>query len=340
LTALLSLGLASVARAEVTVAKTEQFELTWQAPPSCPVATEVAAAVARLLSEGATSSKRALLVHGSVTSTSRGAGLLLEMRAGEQRSRRELSANTCAELGDAAALVIALAINPELASEPQAPDAAPGVPECPAQSPPVCPEPPVCEAPLPPRCPLRSPVSEAPKAPAPIATPSGFRGGLGVDLTLGALPQALPSPRVSAAYVGSRARLDLSASLAWAMRASGDGAAAAGFQLWKLSPRGWAAQALALVAKVAAAGRVAVPGRLLVARRAAAAVRALAPAQALPMPAPAAPQAGPHPQVLAPTTRAAAVALRVPIRGKAYSWSLRRSAWHSSLGAAETDRAR
>lgn len=242
---------ASIARAEGSRAKTEHFDLVWQAPRGCPAADEVAAAVARLLSAGVPGGKRTLLVQGSVTSTSRGAELRLEMREGERPSRRELSAKTCAELSDAAALVIALAINPELASAAQVMTVPPVALECPVQGPPECPAPPVCELPSPspapaPSCPVLT-TPDVSTGPAEVAASSGFRGAIGVSATLGALPQAWPSPKVSAAYAVPQGRLELSVGMAWATRASSGGATVATFHLLKLTPRGCLAHHLGSV---------------------------------------------------------------------------------------------
>lgn len=237
--AVAALALTRNVLADTSRAKNAHVELQWQAPRGCLVAAEVLAEVERLLAGVSPRESGApLRVAAGVSRSARGAALELELH-GVRDGQRELHANNCAELGKAAALVIALAIAPELqrASEPSASGASSVVaqgptapaPTCPVHEPSSCPPAPACEAPPPTIC------APAVVAPSPATMPLGeaaFRAGPDLRVAIGALPEAWPSPGLSLEYSTPRWLVGLGANLAYARAASADDTRLALFDLW------------------------------------------------------------------------------------------------------------
>lgn len=139
------------------------LELTWEAPQGCPdLASERAEISRRVGGLGREIPGEPIAAQGTIQlAPSGGYRLLLRTRVGDIRGERVLVGQDCNELAAAAALVLALLINPEAAhsldSEP-----APVVP------PPIPPSP-------------RSP-------PSPVRQRSGFGCGLDAVLASGVLP--------------------------------------------------------------------------------------------------------------------------------------------------------
>ncbi len=103
------------------------LELTWDAPQACPTIDSVQREVTRLEGQRATLSALRASVHVRSTPT----GWVAELRTDSNgaQGERTLEAADCAQLADAAALVIAMAHCPELAMgaiEPPAPPVPPG----------------------------------------------------------------------------------------------------------------------------------------------------------------------------------------------------------------------
>jgi hypothetical protein len=93
------------------------LHVTWRAPEECPQALEVTALVERLLARAASALPR-IEVAGVVSRQTDGSyELLLETEREGYRGTRALRAASCAELSDAAATVIAFAVNPEFRVE-------------------------------------------------------------------------------------------------------------------------------------------------------------------------------------------------------------------------------
>lgn len=113
------------------------LELRWEAPPRCPDRAQLLAAIDATLGavEG---ERRPLRVHGRVDVDPE-AGFVVRLELDDGRaSTRELQGPSCEELTDAAALVIAMTIDPRLLEslqelpavpEPEVPDAEPSGPE-------------------------------------------------------------------------------------------------------------------------------------------------------------------------------------------------------------------
>lgn len=100
----------------VCAAQSRRFELTWQVPPGCPSATEVTREIEELVATSAASAAVPIVANASVASDRGGFALTLALRDTEGTHFRRIDAPTCDELGHAAALVVALAIDPALLS--------------------------------------------------------------------------------------------------------------------------------------------------------------------------------------------------------------------------------
>jgi len=185
----------------------------WSAPPPCPSASEVLGRIAALLAEGSSDHGSDVALELVVTATPDGFSLRAsaEYQTGE-RSERLIAGPTCAEVTEAAILVAALAIDPELeASAPPpsvdppgqdlvpAPTSPPAAPVVPPSPPPAPPDPPV---------PART-RSEGPKV-VPTASPPIVPIVLG-DLGLGfgrlAEPWPMPYLRFGAGFDRGRLRV-------------------------------------------------------------------------------------------------------------------------------------
>jgi len=161
--ALASLAATLVAIGEALPPQTDglALELTWEAPQGCPdLARERAEISRRVGGLGREIPGEPIAAQGTIhLDPSGGYSLLLRTRVGDIRGERALAGQDCRELAAAAALVLALLINPEAAhsldSEPA----------------------PVVPAPIPP---------SPPSPPSPARRRSGC--GLGAVLASGVLP--------------------------------------------------------------------------------------------------------------------------------------------------------
>lgn len=114
--------------------------ITWTAPEGCPGADEIKAEVRRMAGAAAPTAE-ATEVHATVLRDPGNAWqLTLTTKVGARQGERKLGASDCAELGRAAALVIALMINP--AADPSAAPPVVTPPPAPPPAPPPPPEPP------------------------------------------------------------------------------------------------------------------------------------------------------------------------------------------------------
>ncbi|MDC3952875.1 hypothetical protein [Polyangium jinanense] len=108
---LASLGLAADAHASSGV------RLRWSAPEGCPTAEAISAEVDRLLG-GRGAQTEPLDVTAEVKRDAGRYRVRLETRGEEGPRTREVEATTCAALGEAAALIIAMMIDPDVIAEP------------------------------------------------------------------------------------------------------------------------------------------------------------------------------------------------------------------------------
>lgn len=256
------LGSSAEVHAQLPSGAAERIELHWDAPVGCPTGNDVKAEVERLLGAGATVPAERVVARARIEALARGNLLVLELSGREKESRRELVGKTCGELGKAAALVLALAIDPGLLerSGSNSSSALRDVLECPPQTSSAAPTGCASEcpaAPLAPVCPVQPlpPVAPRPEAaPSPPSGGAGFRWGLGVSVSLGALPQPLPSPELLFGYGGSRARLEVGAQLAFAQIRLSETSFGGAFELWTLFPRGCLTRGLGRAALSACGG--------------------------------------------------------------------------------------
>jgi hypothetical protein len=125
--AVLSLALASAAEP----LESGPFRLAWTAPASCPGATDVLARIESLLGAKVPEVLQLPLAargHVQARTNPERFELSLETFQQEQRFTREMQAPSCAELTGAAALVLALAIDPRLSERLGGANAAPPAP--------------------------------------------------------------------------------------------------------------------------------------------------------------------------------------------------------------------
>lgn len=129
----LSLALRAAIAAGEPAGEPAGLELSWDAPPHCPDRATLLAAIDATLGE-VEGERRPLRVHGRVHADPR-AGFVVRLELDDGRaSTRELRGTSCEELTDAAALVIAMTIDPRLLESLQEPPAVPE-PEVPGAEP-------------------------------------------------------------------------------------------------------------------------------------------------------------------------------------------------------------
>jgi hypothetical protein len=97
--------------------------LSWSGPDECPNGERVLARLERLLSRTELGPER-LVVDANVVPDAEGFRLELSTGYGKQRSQRSIRAASCGDLADAAAVILALLIDPTLRSEATAPNQA------------------------------------------------------------------------------------------------------------------------------------------------------------------------------------------------------------------------
>jgi hypothetical protein len=93
-----------------------ELELVWHAPADCPSAAEIEARIRALL-PGDPAGEGVLAVQGAVTTTADGVALVLVSTFRGQTEHRELQARDCSELGEATAVLLAVALEPGRAQE-------------------------------------------------------------------------------------------------------------------------------------------------------------------------------------------------------------------------------
>jgi hypothetical protein len=146
------------------------LELTWEAPQGCPdLGTERAEISRRVGDIGRRVPSAPIAAEGTIQRDPSGYRLLLRTRVGDTRGERVLTGENCRELATAAALVLALLLNPEAAPSLD-PEPAPAVPT-PTPTPTPIPMPPSPKSP-----------------PSSVRRPSGLGCGVDAVLARGVLP--------------------------------------------------------------------------------------------------------------------------------------------------------
>ena len=160
------------------VAGPEQLRLEWQAPPSCPDTTQVHQMIIETLGDVDPEQLRPVAVRATLRpATSETFVLRMELEGGGAGTR-ELSGPSCVELSDAAALVIAMAIDPRLLErlEVEPPERTePSEVPTPAREEPALPEPTDVEDPTP----AEIVEPEVVPSPSPLDFVAHFGGGGG-----------------------------------------------------------------------------------------------------------------------------------------------------------------
>jgi hypothetical protein len=239
--------------------RTLRYELVWRAPPGCPNRREVVRQIEELVAPSEkTDGVSVVKAEGQITQ--HGSAFVLDLSVLDRGTtrKRQIDSPACQELGTAASLVIAIAIDPTVLERQHKPDnsvqEAALVPPQPSANAPsiVASE----TAPIatsgshpiePPKQAPQQVVSlTVPAVVAPVPTQkeepkSGvklWRLGFGALGTYGVLPR----PRVAALAIGARhfghLRVELQATaLAASARMQGEPARGASFDLYRLSPR-------------------------------------------------------------------------------------------------------
>lgn len=186
--------------------------LTWSAPEGCPDQAAVVARIERLLGGPPRASDRRLDARAEVEAIPRGFRLEIDLATGDFESKRVLQGALCESVADAAALVIALAFDPDAVAAQEARQAESAAPADTASPPPAPPAdstaPPAAPpadstAPPPPPPPgadsvVRIPVPLRPRPPLPVPAPSfPFTFGVFAQLAgdAGSLPSVAPGLR-------------------------------------------------------------------------------------------------------------------------------------------------
>ncbi|KYF68340.1 hypothetical protein BE11_47320 [Sorangium cellulosum] len=197
------------------------FALRWTAPADCPSGAAVEAEITRLLGDQSPTSNGTLRAAGTITPAGTGFVLSIEISRDGRESARTVRGATCRALADAGALMVAMAIDPEVATRSD--NLATGDRSSAGASPAnPAPEPPAAAArtaePTPPRVPSRSvPPTRGRARPtegvaerAPL-----FRIGLGGMSDLGTMQHLSGAIEPWAGVVVGPARLEVGASF-WA----------------------------------------------------------------------------------------------------------------------------
>jgi hypothetical protein len=215
----------------------DALKLSWSAPAGCPPRDAVIGEVRRLLG-GAIDNPKGVSARAEIRA--RGASdyqLYIALRSDQGERTRDMQAPTCAELADAAALIIALSIDPSAgAATPEAPPAqAPSAQAPSAQAP--LPSPSPSEAPPASTTPAPPPAASAIAPPSPPLLPPPWPPSTATPLPSAAAPRPAPREihahaevaceqgsfhdpslmgRAGAAFVRGPLRLELTGFFAWA----------------------------------------------------------------------------------------------------------------------------
>lgn len=205
------------------------LSLSWRAPEGCPSRETVLAEVTRLL--GRDHARSSIQAEATVDRSGDGHRLRVILRSDKTPRVRELTAPTCEELGDAAALILALAIDPSaVASAP--PRAAEGDAGAPAPPPPTADAGVAKKEPsAPPKDPPRPPPRRAATVESPPA-PKSLRTHAQIGLEMGAFRGAMPRAQVGLAFAMPPLRLEVTGMFGWGGRISAPSVPTAGAELW------------------------------------------------------------------------------------------------------------
>lgn len=229
-------------QAERSEAKLAVFELLWQAPPGCPERDAVAREIESLTADSVkTEAGLPLAAQGHIAMVEGGFALSLTLADKEGSKRRTLEAPACEELGKAAALIVALAIDPSILERRQDPNDAKvvalwagalKVSEREPTLPPAAPTP------------SSAPPAAAPQLVARHHEPRGdaarelpYRMGFGLLSGFGVLPGYSLGGATQWAYQRRSLRLEATASRLTSEANSVKNSGGAHFELYRLAPK-------------------------------------------------------------------------------------------------------
>jgi hypothetical protein len=200
------------------ISRATDFRLQWAAPPGCPDRGVVEAEIARLLQQSKAGVKSPLDVLGVIAPVEAGFRLHLELSRDGTTSAREVRGATCEALADTAALVVALAVDPEALSRSSSPLPAPPpagpTPAAPATKRPAVPPakkpPPAARVGGPAPVIARTGPQPRPEQPAPAPDPDfrRWRASAGLVGDLGTMQDLAAAVEVGAGVVLGPVRLD------------------------------------------------------------------------------------------------------------------------------------
>lgn len=187
-----------------------ELELVWRAPTGCPTQPDIERRLRELL-PGEPTGDGILHVEGDVTIDAAGAHLSLASTFRGVTERREITSTHCAELGEATAVLLAVALEPDTNARQTAPKPAAAIVEPPPRAPTDAPPPVVDDLPI-------VPIADPPRSDAPLTPPPdparraripalGLRIAAGLEL--GALPPPAGAVQLAALLLWQRARLEL-----------------------------------------------------------------------------------------------------------------------------------
>lgn len=210
------------------------LSLSWRAPEGCPSRETVLAEVTRLL--GRDHARSSIQAEATVDKSGDGHRLRVILRGDKTPRVRELTAPTCEELGDAAALILALAIDPSAVASapPRAVESDAGAPPSPPPSVDagVAQKEPSAPPSAPPKDPPRPPPRRSAAAEGPPPAPKSLRTHAQIGLEIGAFRGAIPRAQVGLAFAMPPLRLEVAGMFAWGGRISAPSVPTAGAELW------------------------------------------------------------------------------------------------------------
>jgi hypothetical protein len=206
-------------------AKASVFELAWRAPEACPARDQVLARATRLLGHELGATLEHPLTVDALVEQLPDETWRLQLTLGEQSPSRSVAASSCDELGEAAALLIALSIDPTLDPSATAATAPALAPEA---APPPEPEPPAEPAAPPPAPPARAEPWQR------DAAPWQLRLGAGFALWTGRLPGLAPGAQAHVSVAREHASLSLDLGF-FPPQHAGIAGSEAGGELWLAS---------------------------------------------------------------------------------------------------------
>jgi hypothetical protein len=214
-----------------------ELALAWSAPADCPSRDTVVAEVRRLLG-GKIDNPDNVSARAEITRRE-SYHLHLTLSVGGSERARDVEAPTCAALGDTAALIVALAIDPNAGDDlvdSQHSKPLPSLEESRGPAPlptfSIPPPPPPESVVPPPPPPFSMPLTPSPPTPAKKSVPGRVQAHAGLASEQGAFGQPSVSGRAGAAFVRLPLRIELSGIFEWVGRIAAPQADGKGGSFW------------------------------------------------------------------------------------------------------------